>query len=109
MAIYALDFWEHTLGLAFDAVGDRRRCVDVLDGTRGGAGPRLGAGALFGVAATMRTEALVYFAVTTLVVLAALLVTARHSLPATWRRCLAPRSAPLPRCSLANHLLEIAS
>lgn len=57
MAIYALDFWEHSLGVALLAwsvvlVLEPRSLVRVT-----------GAGALAGAAATMRTEALVYAAV----------------------------------------------
>jgi hypothetical protein len=62
LTIYALDLWEHTLGVAlvawavvflFDSVaGDRRRGAVV-------------AGVLLGLAATMRTEALVYAALVT--------------------------------------------
>ena len=63
VAVYALDFWEHTLGLAAMAWG----IVALVDVAEGRAGWRaaLGAGALFGVGATMRTEALVYGAVAT--------------------------------------------
>ena len=62
VAIYALDFWEHTVGLGLMLWGvvwcstcsiaseDVARCV-------------WSRGALFGAAATMRTEALVYLAV----------------------------------------------
>jgi len=58
IAVYALDFWEHSLGVAAIAWA----VVFVLDVADRRAGWRgaLGAGALFGVAATMRTEALVY-------------------------------------------------
>lgn len=58
LTIYALDFWEHSIGVALMAWGVVL-LVDVVAGTKG---PRamLGAGLLFGVAATMRTEALVY-------------------------------------------------
>jgi hypothetical protein len=61
LAIYALDFWEHALGLGLmlwgvdwflRAAGERGRVRDWVIG-----------GALFGAAATMRTEALVYLAV----------------------------------------------
>jgi hypothetical protein len=61
VAIYALDFWEHSVGLALMLWG----VVLVLDVVQRRAGWRgaLGAGALFGAAATMRQEALVYFVV----------------------------------------------
>ena len=67
VALYALAFWEHTIGLAFVLWA----FVVLVDVSRGRAGWRgaLGAGALFGAAAVMRTEALVYFAVTMLAVL----------------------------------------
>ena len=61
VAIYALDFWEHSVGLALMLWG----VVVVLDvintraGRRGARWPAL----LFGAAATMRQEALVYLAV----------------------------------------------
>jgi hypothetical protein len=61
VAIYALDYWEHTLGLGLMLWGFV--CfIDVAE--RHGAWHRaLVGGLLFGAAATMRTEALVYFAV----------------------------------------------
>ena len=63
LTIYALDFWEHTLGVALMAwaivllvdVVVRRRRTPLLGGAL--------AGLLFGAAATMRTESLVYLAV----------------------------------------------
>jgi hypothetical protein len=75
VAVYALDFWEHTIGLALMAWA----VFLAVDLARGRAGWRaaLGVGLLFGAAATMRTEALVYGAVTGLVV-AALLVRAHR-------------------------------
>jgi hypothetical protein len=61
VALYALSFWEHTLGLAAMAWA----MVFVVDVARERAGivGALAAGLLFGVAATMRTEALVYFVI----------------------------------------------
>lgn len=56
LAVYALDFWEHTLGVALLAWA----VVWLVDGGRWRA---LGAGVLFGAAATMRTESLVYLGV----------------------------------------------
>lgn len=61
VAIYALDFWEHTIGLGLMLWGVVL-LLDVLDRRAGWRGA-LGAGALFGAAATMRTEALVYLVV----------------------------------------------
>ena len=61
VAIYALDFWEHSLGLALMLWGVvwLLRLLDDEHGLRAA----LVAGALFGAAATMRTEALVYLVV----------------------------------------------
>jgi hypothetical protein len=65
LAVYALDFWEHApgVGLALWAIVFT---FDVVDGRAGWRGA-LASGALFGAAATMRTEALVYAAVAGLV------------------------------------------
>jgi hypothetical protein len=67
VTLYALQFWEHTLGLAA-IVWAVNLLLRVQDAHRP---MRLAfvAGALFGIAATMRTEALVYGLVATLVVL----------------------------------------
>lgn len=62
VAIYALDFWEHSIGLALMLWG-AVLVSDVMERRAGWRGA-LGAGLLFGVAATMRTESLVYFLVT---------------------------------------------
>ena len=61
VAIYALDFWEHALGLGLMLSG----FVAFYDVAERRAGWRraLVGGLLFGAAATMRTEALIYFAV----------------------------------------------
>jgi hypothetical protein len=57
ITVYALDFWEHSLGVALMAWA----AVALFDLLNGGDGRHaVIAGALFGVAATMRTEALVY-------------------------------------------------
>ena len=61
IAIYALDFWEHAPGVAF-MLWAIVFMYDLMDGRAGWRGA-LAAGALFGAAATMRTEALVYAAV----------------------------------------------
>lgn len=58
VAIYALDFWEHALGLAA-VLWAFVLAMDVVE-DRGGSWAACGAGALLGLAATMRTEALVY-------------------------------------------------
>jgi hypothetical protein len=58
--VYALDFWEHALGVA--AIGWAVvALVDLVAGRAGGRGA-LGMGLLLGLGATMRTEALVYAA-----------------------------------------------
>lgn len=62
VAIYALDFWEHSIGLAL-ILWAVVLVWDVME-RRAGWRAALGAGALFGLAATMRTEALVYLVVT---------------------------------------------
>ncbi len=61
LAIYAVDFWEHSLGLALMLWGVVW-LLRVLDGDRAFASAFV-AGILFGGAATMRTEALVYLVV----------------------------------------------
>ncbi len=69
--VYALDFWEHSLGLACMAWG-----VVFLMEVHGGRTALLGGavGALFGLGFSMRTESLVYFAVAGGVVGVALLM-----------------------------------
>jgi len=64
VTIYSLDLWEHTLGLAgigWGIVG----VLDVVERRRPALLGGVGAGLAFGVAASMRTEALVYGAVAT--------------------------------------------
>ena len=77
VALYALAFWEHTLGLAAMLWA----IALALDATEGRIqGWRfLAIGALFGAAASMRTEALVYF-VTTMLVVGVVLIRQRTSL-----------------------------
>ena len=58
ITIYALDFWEHSLGVAA-MVWALVALLDVVEGRRS-TWWALAAGALFGGAATVRTEALVY-------------------------------------------------
>ena len=76
VSLYAVSFWEHTLGLAAMLWG----IVWFVDVARGRGGWRGGwvavliGGALFGAAAVMRTEALVYFVVTVVVALLVRLV-----------------------------------
>jgi hypothetical protein len=73
--LYALDLWEHTLGLACMAWA----IVLLYDTWSRRAGWRcaIGAGALFGLGATMRTEALLYGAVATAVTVLAIVLTER--------------------------------
>jgi hypothetical protein len=79
LTVYALDFWEHSLGVAllswavvllYDLVEDRA-------GWKAAAG----AGLLVGAAATMRTEALIYGAVATAVTCLVVLLRRRTRLP----------------------------
>lgn len=58
IAVYALDFWEHTIGAALIGGGLLVVLVAVLDPARWWRG--LMAGLLFGAAFSMRTEAVVY-------------------------------------------------
>jgi hypothetical protein len=63
LTIYALDFWEHSVGVALMAWAVVLLC-DVVSGAVSAWWWRvLVAGVLFGVAATMRTESLVYFGI----------------------------------------------
>ncbi len=57
VAVYALDFWEHSLGLFLMGLGVLL-VIDCLDQPL--VSRALGAGAAFGLAATMRQEALIY-------------------------------------------------
>ncbi len=58
IVVYALDLWEHSIGVAA-MVGGVALVLDVV-AERPGRWRALAAGGLFGVAATLRTEALVY-------------------------------------------------
>ena len=64
IAIYALDLWEHTIGVALMG-GAIVALVDLADDRRGALLAGLGAGLAFGAAATLRTEALLYGAACT--------------------------------------------
>lgn len=62
--VYALDFWEHSMGIAL-MVGGVLLAIDVIRDETGLMLPQLiGIGFLFGAAATMRQEAFVYGFVT---------------------------------------------
>jgi hypothetical protein len=104
VAVYALDFWEHTLGTAamlwavvlmLDAAGATRRARAPWVLAAAGA-------ALFGVAATMRTEALVYAVVTFAVVGVILLRDRRPDVLRIGAASAVGLVVPL----LANHFLE---
>lgn len=104
LAVYALDFWEHSLGVALVAWA----VVLLYDVVERRAGWRAGgaAGLLFGAAATMRTEALVYGAVATAVACTLVLVRRRNLFPAlaVGLAVVAGLAAPL----VANNALERA-
>jgi hypothetical protein len=115
VTIYALDLWEHTLGLAamawgvvllVDASGIGRDEPD-NDGRsiRSVATRALAGGVLFGVAASMRTEALVY--VVTTVAVGCFVA----GFPRRWKRPLAigiPAAVGLIALFVANIGLELA-
>ena len=105
VAIYALDFWEHSLGLALMLWG----FVFLYDVAEERAGWRaaLAGGMLFGAAATMRTEALVYFAVTGLVTSVVVLSRRRTIAPTVGRGLAMVAGVAVP--VLLNQLLEYAT
>lgn len=79
VVVYALDLWEHTLGLAAMAwavvlLADARRSPVVGAASRCAAG----AGLLWGIGFSMRTESLLYGATTTAAVLVAVVVADRR-------------------------------
>lgn len=93
LTIYALDFWEHSLGVALTVWA----VVAVVDAWQGGTGrggwrPLL-AGVLLGSAATMRTETLVYLAVVGLALVVVLFL----------------RRVALPKVVLAGALLVLGA
>lgn len=101
VAVYALSFWEHTIGLALMTWA----FVLLFDVHRRRAGLRgaLVAGLLLGAAATMRTEALVYAAVGTCVLCSAMALARR------WRAAVTTGVAVLAGLVVvlvANQLLE---
>jgi hypothetical protein len=59
ITVYALDFWEHAPGVAC-MVGATALLAGVVDGDSRVVARAMGAGALLGLSATMRTETLVY-------------------------------------------------
>ncbi|HVT75485.1 MAG TPA: hypothetical protein VHD87_00530, partial [Acidimicrobiales bacterium] len=102
VAIYALDFWEHTLGLAAMAWATIV-LVDVVQRRRA-AWFGVGAGVLFGVAATMRTEALAFGAVATAIACLVMVRTRVTAAVVTGACVAAGLAVPL----LANQALEHA-
>ncbi len=104
LAVYALDFWEHSLGVALMGWG----VVLLYDVTEGRAGWRAGvaAGVLFGAAATMRTEALIYGAVATAVTCTVLLARRRNVWPSVAVGLAVVAGLALPL--VANNALERA-
>lgn len=82
MALYALDFWEHSLGVAA-MVGGLVLLLDARDLRSGWWQPAL-AGALLGAAATLRNEALVYTVVMVGATCLSVAVRARDVRRATW-------------------------
>lgn len=78
LAIYALDFWEHSLGVAL--IGWAVVLLYDVINAQGGWRAAVGAGLLFGAAATMRTESLVYGAVATAICCGAVLLKTRNLL-----------------------------
>jgi hypothetical protein len=105
IVVYALDFWEHALGVAamvwaFVLVHD---VVDRRAGWRGA----VAAGALFGLAATMRTEALVYALVGVGALAVPLVRRGRAQLPWFVSRAI-PLAAGVGAVVVANQLLERA-
>ena len=104
VAIYALDVWEHSLGLGLMAWG----AVLLLDVAAGRGGWKIaGAGGLlFGAAATMRTEALVPLAVGTAIACVTVLVRGRRLAPAVARGLAVVAGAVA--ALFGEHLLERA-
>ncbi|HXY92393.1 MAG TPA: hypothetical protein VEP49_07955 [Acidimicrobiia bacterium] len=104
VAIYALDFWEHSLGLGLMAWG----AVLLLDVARGTGGWKAaGAGGLlFGLAATMRTEALVPLAVAAAIACIAVLARDRRLAGAV--ACGGAIAVGAGAALVAEHVLERA-
>ncbi|MET0421286.1 MAG: hypothetical protein ABW073_06250 [Acidimicrobiia bacterium] len=101
--LYAVSFWEHTLGVAAMLWA----IAFAIDRARGDGGwtRALWAGVLFGAAATMRTEALVYLAVSGLIVLA-MLVSRREQFARIVTAGIAVAGG-FVTVVVANHALEV--
>jgi hypothetical protein len=91
MAIYALDFWEHSLGVGLTAWA-LVLLVDVGVGARGWRAAVV-AGLLVGAAATMRTDVLAYGGVGTLVAMGALAARRRREGASWWPAAVAVGAA----------------
>ncbi|HEY7107532.1 MAG TPA: hypothetical protein VH986_14085 [Acidimicrobiia bacterium] len=102
VAIYALDVWEHSLGLGLMAWGSVF-LLDVATG-RGGWRAALAGGMLFGGAATMRTEALVPLAVAAAIACIAVLARERRVVPAVTRGAAIVAGSVL--ALIGEHVLE---
>ena len=102
VAIYALDFWEHSLGLALMLWGVVW-LLRMLDDRAPWWTPLL-AGAFFGAAATMRTEALVYLVVGGGVACVVYLARSRAVGATLVRGCAVLAGAAVPL--VANQMLE---
>jgi hypothetical protein len=105
LTVYALDFWDHALGVGLVLWGVAS-LVDLLEdrpGTRTAIRRGAVAGLCLGTAATLRTEAFVYSAVVAIAVAGALVVQRR------WRTIVAAGAAlaaVAASCLLANGVLE---
>lgn len=105
LLIYSLDFWEHSLGVAAMAWA-MVLLSDVVQHRRGWLAA-IGAGALFGTAATMRTEALVYAAVAVAGVCLIILFRQRRRVFAVATGAAAAAGLVVPL--VANWALEVAT
>lgn len=104
VAIYALDFWEHSVGLAL-TLWAVVFLFDVVERRAGWRGAGV-AGFLFGAAATLRTEALVYLVAATGVACLVILVRQRAFLRAVGSGLAVLVGAAVPL--VLNSLLERA-
>ena len=102
LAIYALDVWEHSIGVAL-MLWAVVLVFDVID-RRAGWRATLGAGALLGLSASMRTETLVYGFVLAIVAGIVMLYRERRVLPVV--RFGALLAAGMGVLLAANQLLE---